>query len=309
VRRIIPARLCVKSALVHRVIRIPLCISEGTGTFCAMRLSKVPTFSRVRVLDLGSVDQIDGVPDTIDDVVPVWTRCERDEDPFATFEVRGVIDRGEGLVWLPDDAKVEVVERLRFAGMPEDLIKLAKPIAAPEGSKGVVKSAEGWPDLIWKSDIIYSPVQGWDDPQTSVEVILCALNVAPDDGDLRPMLLAALKARYAVIMKKPNVYPPTEFSWKNGLVPTRTSSTTFEADRLGRSFTLDGSLRPPSDEANSGIGRLPSWCMLTNPGRGVRRPPYPAWLRCRRLSAGLRVTLPTELLALPAPLPNARVRL
>ena len=36
---------------------------------------------------------------------------------------------------------------------------------------------------------------------------LCALAVAPDDVDLRPMLLAGLKARYARVTREPNVFP------------------------------------------------------------------------------------------------------
>jgi hypothetical protein len=42
---------------------------------------------------------------------------------------------------------------------------------------------------------LLSAVGGWNDPKITVRIILCALPVAPEDGDLRPMLLAALKAR------------------------------------------------------------------------------------------------------------------
>jgi hypothetical protein len=70
-----------------------------------MRLAKVPTFSQIRVLDFGSVDEVEGVPDSLDEVVTVWTGCTRDENPFATVEVRGLIDSTHGLVWLPDDAR------------------------------------------------------------------------------------------------------------------------------------------------------------------------------------------------------------
>ena len=41
-----------------------------------------------------------------------------------------------------------------------------------------------------------------------MQIILCALAVAPDDVDLRPMLLAGLKARYARVTREPNVFPP-----------------------------------------------------------------------------------------------------
>jgi hypothetical protein len=102
------------------------------------------------------------------------------------------------------------------------MVKLAKPIKAPEGRKGAMKTAEGFPDLIWRSDIVFSPVQGWHDPETSVEVLLCARAVAPhDDPELRPMLLAALKARYAIVQKKPNVYPPDDYPWRGRTTPNK----------------------------------------------------------------------------------------
>ncbi len=46
-----------------------------------------------------------------------------------------------------------------------------------------------------------------------MQIILCALAVAPDDVDLRPMLLAGLKARYARVTREPNVFPPAQYPW------------------------------------------------------------------------------------------------
>jgi hypothetical protein len=186
-----------------------------------VRLADVSTFARVRVRDFGTVDGIEGIPHTIDDVMTVWTQCTSDENPFVTVRIRGVINNGE-LAWLPEDAEVEVVEGPRFAGQPEDLITQARPIAAPEGSKGVMKTADGWPDLIWNSDIVHSPVQGWTDPEIAVEVLMCALAVAPEhDPDLRPMLLAALKARYAKLAKDPDTYPPSAYPWRGRTTPNK----------------------------------------------------------------------------------------
>jgi hypothetical protein len=185
-----------------------------------VQLAKVPTFSRIRVRDIGSVGQIEGVPDTIDDVLPVWTKCTRDENPFATVEIRGVIDSAAGLVWLPDDAEVDIVEGPKYAGQPEELIKQVTPVKAPAGSQGAVASPEGWPQLIWESDIVHSPVQGWTDAEISVEVLMCALTVAPnDDPLLRPMLLAGLAARYANLVKHPRTYPPEKYPWRGRTEP------------------------------------------------------------------------------------------
>jgi hypothetical protein len=185
-----------------------------------MPLLEVPTFSRIRIKDWGSIEETgEPLAASVDDVLVLWTDCESPENAFATVEVRGVIDRHFGLVWLPDDATIEVVAGPQFAGQPEDLVKHARPVPAPEGSKGDLKTAEGWPPLIWNCDPIYSPVQGWSDPELSVEVILCALNVAPDAPNLHPMLLAALKARYAKVTKDPRTYPPERYPWRGTLFP------------------------------------------------------------------------------------------
>ncbi len=86
---------------------------------------------------------------------------------------------------------------------------------------------DGWPDLIWRSDIVFSTVQGWDDPELSVEVLLCALAVAPDEDPLlRPMLLAALKARYAKVVRDPRTYPPSDYPWTGRFAPGRTCWST-----------------------------------------------------------------------------------
>lgn len=185
-----------------------------------MLLTKVPTFSRVRVTDWGSIDGIEGIPHTIDDVMTVWTRCHRDENPFVTVEIRGLLGPDEELVWLPEDAQVEVVEPVRYAGMPEDLIKEAKPVKPPKGSLGTFKTPEGWPELIWDSDIVCHAVQGMTDPQIEVETLMCGLAVAPTrDPDVRLMMLAALKARYAMVSKDPLTYPPERYPWRKGTAP------------------------------------------------------------------------------------------
>ncbi|MEE6263502.1 hypothetical protein [Plantactinospora sonchi] len=185
-----------------------------------MLLATVPTFSRVRITGPGPTGRSDDGSPAIGDVVTVWTRRVSDENPFALVELRGVVHGRRGLVWLPEDAEVEVVEPPRYAGRPEDLVTQARPVKAPEGSKGVMKTAEGWPELIWQSDIVFSPVQGWDDPEIAVEVLLCALAVAPDDDpQLRPMLLAALAARYARLQRDPRTYPVARYPWRNRTAP------------------------------------------------------------------------------------------
>lgn len=183
-----------------------------------MRVSEAATFAQVRVRDFGSVEWLDRPPSTVDDVVAVWTRCQGADDPFATVEVRGVVGADGRLIWLPDDAVVEMVAPPRYADDPARLLAApAVKVSAPAGSRGVMKTSEGWPPLIWESDMLHSAVQGWTDAEIAVSVLLCALHVAPETGMLRPMLIAGLRARYAKMLKHPDVYEPARFPWRDGL--------------------------------------------------------------------------------------------
>lgn len=194
----------------------------GPAAGAVMVLRKVPTYSRIRVIDWGSIEEVDDeVSFTVDDVVTLWTNCVEPDNTFAAVELRGVLGKSTDLQWLPDDAQVEIVALPRFAGQPDDLVRGLKPVPAPAGSRGVVTTSDGFHPLVWNCDPIYSPVQGWDDPETSVEVILCALNVAPEDDFLRTQLLAALRARYSRVAKDEDTYPPSRYPWRGTLEPNR----------------------------------------------------------------------------------------
>lgn len=187
-----------------------------------MKLRKVPTYSRIRVVEWGSIDEVeDEVFFAVDDVVTLWTKCREPDNTFAAVEVRGVLGNSSPeLQWLPEHAKVEIVGLPRFAGQPADLVRDLEPMKGPQGSNRAYASPEGFHALVWDCDPVFSPVQGWSDPETSVEVLLCALNVAPDDGILRPQLLAALRARYARVKKNKDTYPPKFYPWRHTLHPT-----------------------------------------------------------------------------------------
>lgn len=150
-------------------------------------------------------------------VIP-WTSLEPSDDVFADVENRGVLTSGAELYWMAGDTEVDMVELPHYAGKPEDFIPHARPIASPAGSSAHVDTGEGWPPLIWRSETLHRAVRGLSDHDVSVEVILCALTVAPDDGDLRPMLLASLKARYAALMRHGDLYPQP---WRTGKNWTR----------------------------------------------------------------------------------------
>lgn len=185
-----------------------------------MRLDDTPVFCQARVTALGSLDT---KPDDAlmlgAEIVP-WTQLQISDVVFAQVEIRGVLlSTTAEIHWLSGDAEIEMLEEPRYADRPENLISLARPVQTPAGfakdtGRGfTMDTPDGWPPLIWASSTLYSAVRGWTDPEGSVEIILCALTVAPDIGDLRPMLLAGLKARYAKVALSPDVYPPARYPW------------------------------------------------------------------------------------------------
>lgn len=177
------------------------------------RIDKCPYFCRVKVVALGSLDTHESDQELLGEDVVTWTGLEDSQDIFAEEQILGVVTTDGQLRWLSGDAMVEVIEPPRYAGQPEDLIPLAGSVAAPEGSKGKsgVVTREGWHPIIWHHHALQSCLQGWTDPELSVELILLALTHAPDD--VRPTLLAGLRARYARIKRNPDTYPPGRYPW------------------------------------------------------------------------------------------------
>ncbi|WP_137145099.1 hypothetical protein [Mycolicibacterium sp. CR10] len=191
-----------------------------------MRVDQTPVFSRVRVTALGSLDTSAEDAKLLGATVVPWTDLRQSDDVFAEVDVRGTITPpSTKLRWLSGDAEVEIIERPRYAGMPDELAASAQPLQSPAGVNGSVMAGltfdtpKGWHPLIWDSNTLFSAIRGWKDPEISVQIILCALAVAPDDGDLRPMLLAGLKARYARVTREPNVYPPGQYPWCRNAEP------------------------------------------------------------------------------------------
>jgi hypothetical protein len=188
----------------------------------SVRLDKTPVFCVARVRDLGSVDTGAKDAELLSATIVPWTDLRQGNDVFAEVTIRGVLTSPTTeLRWLSGDAEVEIVQRPRYAGRPEDLVAEATPLQSPTGVNGGAMpglrfdTAEGWHPLIWESNTLYSAIRGWSDPEISVQIILCALAVAPDEDDLRPILLAGLKARYARVMREPNVFPPAQYPWRN----------------------------------------------------------------------------------------------
>jgi hypothetical protein len=193
--------------------------TAATAETATLRMDETPVFSRVRVASLGSLDTGPEDAELLGATVITWTQLEDSGDVFAEVEVRGIITPKNELHWLSGDAEVEVIEWPRYADQPENLIPQARPRRTPSGVNGVeldgmtVDTPDGWPPLVWKSVNLHSSIRGWNDPEHSVEMILCALAVAPDVGDLRPTLLAGLKARYARLARDARTYPPERYPW------------------------------------------------------------------------------------------------
>jgi hypothetical protein len=181
-----------------------------------LRLDETPVFSRARVTALGSLDTSANDATLLGAKVIPWTHLRVSADIFAEVDVRGVLVSTAELHWLSADAEVEIIERPRYADLPENVVPQARPMPTPFGVKGggllPFDTADGWPPLIWASEQLYKAVRGWMDPQISVEIILCALAVAPDDGDLRSMLLAGLKARHARLLRD-DMNGPARYPW------------------------------------------------------------------------------------------------
>ena len=184
-----------------------------------LRLDETPVFSRARVTALGTLDTSANDGTLLGATVIPWTHLRVCADIFAEVDVRGVLVSTAELHWLSADAEVEIIERPRYADLPENVVPQARPMPTPFGVNGGVMpglrpfdTADGWPPLIWASEQLYKAVRGWMDPQISVEIILCALAVAPDDGDLRSMLLAGLKARHARLLRD-DMNRPARYPW------------------------------------------------------------------------------------------------
>lgn len=188
-----------------------------------VRLDECPYFCRVRVTALGSLDTEEEDQKLLGTTVIPWTEMEQSEDIFAEVEIRGVATLDGELCWLSGDAAVEIIDEPRYAGDPEDLVRLAQPMATPAGVKGKnlggmqMQTADGWHPLIWHCSRLHSAIIGWTDVELAVQFILGALAVAPESGDLRPTLLAGLKAKYAKLKREADVYPPARYPWRRQL--------------------------------------------------------------------------------------------
>lgn len=182
-----------------------------------MRMDEAPVFARVRVIKLGILDTSEDDLRLLGSTVITWTDMEKSDDMFAEVEVRGVLTpelETEWIVgeisWLGGDCVVEIVDPPRYAGQPEDLIPLAEPISGPANTG----SPDGWPPLLWKSMPLYQALVPLQDSIQCVRTILCALTVAPDTFDVRPWLLAGLKARHAQMVRDSDLYSSREYDWR-----------------------------------------------------------------------------------------------
>lgn len=192
-----------------------------------MRADEVPHFSRARVVALGSLDTSPEDADLLGATIITWTQLDTSSEIFAEVDIRGVIDPNNELRWLSGDAMLEVIDWPRYADQPENLIAQAGPMQTPSGvasaafGGGSMDTSEGWNPLIWQSQPLYAAIRPIVDYEIAVETLLCALAVAPEIGDLRPTLLAGLRARYAKVARDTRTYPPARYPWLRSAEPDR----------------------------------------------------------------------------------------
>jgi hypothetical protein len=125
-----------------------------------LRLDETPVFSRVRVTAVGSLGTSEKDSNLLGAAVIPWTSLEPSDDVFAEVDVRGVLTSGSELHWMAGDTEVEVIELPWYAGVPEDLVVQARPMASPAGSKAYSGTAAGWPPLILEVAHLVSRGQG-----------------------------------------------------------------------------------------------------------------------------------------------------
>lgn len=105
-------------------------------------------------------------------IVP-WTELRQSNDVFAEVDIRGVLTPPTTeLRFLSGDAEIEIVQRPRYAGLPENLVAEATPMQSPAGVNGGAMpglsfdTAAGWHPLIWESNTLFSAIRGWSDPKS-----------------------------------------------------------------------------------------------------------------------------------------------
>lgn len=168
-----------------------------------LRTDKAPAFARVRVTKLGSFNTIGDDTELLGTVVILWTGTQENHNPFGGGRsVRGVLTpdnpttwRAGELSWLSADGEVELIDPPTYIGQPEDFIPATAPVDLPE--KTGSDRFSNWPPLIWDAYQLYRAMAPLTDEQSAIEIILCALKVAPPVAQLQAFLLSGLKARYA----------------------------------------------------------------------------------------------------------------
>jgi hypothetical protein len=139
-------------------------------------------------------------------------------DVFAVERIRGVVTPSGELRWLSADAETEIEEPPRYAGQPEDLMPLAEALPHPTGGTKKEPGVKSLPRKLRSHPLfgnqyrLVQAVEGGRNLAECVEYILAALAVAPED--IRPVLLAGLRARYAELQRRPELYPPTHYPWR-----------------------------------------------------------------------------------------------
>jgi hypothetical protein len=172
-------------------------------------LADVETFATVIIRAVVNEDADDDDRALAGATFAVWTDLESPEDSLAPYEIRGLVrSNDDHITWLPDDTVVEVAGGPTLAGRPEVLAEGAARVRVTDPDL-----AGSWHPLIWGSEAVMGPVSNTVDPEHGTEALLFALSVVPKVPEVQEVLLAALKARYAQVVRNPRTYPPESYPW------------------------------------------------------------------------------------------------
>jgi hypothetical protein len=172
-------------------------------------LADVETFSTVIIRAVVNEDADDDDRELAGETFAIWTDLESPEDSFAPYEIRGLVRTSDDYItWLPDDTVVELIAGPSLAGHPASLAEGADRVRVSDPDL-----SSSWHPLIGESEAVMGPVSNTVDPESGTETLLYALSVAPEVPELRKVLLSALAARYAQVVRDPRTYPPAGYPW------------------------------------------------------------------------------------------------
>jgi hypothetical protein len=202
-----------------------------------LQVAETPLFARVRVTKLGSFNTIDDDSELLGATVIMWTHEETPNNPFAkNVGVRGVLTPENKAAWeaakrswLSADGEVELIDPPTYAGRPDRLLAARGGVKPSKRVAAIMDSdwSPNAPSSLYMAlvlAILEAPVD------TALELILCALKVAPPFAYMQAFLLSNLKALHEEHVKDGFWDAP----WLHAAGPDWLNGEASAVDRDGR---------------------------------------------------------------------------